>query len=1025
MYDIVKLRKVLTTEEYRVIDDDGKCLPPSNEIYKRISETMDGNPSAKHVYIIVKNNRNRIHDAVLAYFSLSSSITERDKKDTSFEPNISISKSGENFFLKFSSQDWQAMNQQDILYEDGRTYTIFQPGWTDIFAKNIWMQRRISCPWTFKNAKTSRQKNYYCRVRACCTECHAKLTCTLIYEPNKDDNDISFKCVMKNANPNYVHEKRRPLRGRRRSLIANTLVDTKTDAITYIRSEAKHLMDFGDPYPPILPKTTVLRKAISEMKDKRLGLTGSKSISNIVDMKDTTHVGSVHKIGASPFFCYYWTTEQKLLYKLNYKTNEHSFMTIDATGSVVKKIKYSYTKSSHIFLYQCMSVSHMGSVPVFQMLSAEQDTVAISTWLLKIVSTGVPIPRVVVCDFSQALLISISIAFAHKRNLNDYMQNCYDVVTGKSQILPATYIRLDVSHLVAIICRWDCLKRHPLPKIRQFFIRSLCQAHQMQNLQDLEYFLESILIVAMSENIGTVHGENIESQTRYVYVTNVIKGLETKEEDIENEHVTFDEIDLETDCHTGWREWTKIIYERASATIIQCTNGDVLNAFHNIEIANKIKKLMHYLPIWTNIMSPFFKLSSTVATSSSVEAEFANIKVRVFKNELPLRVDKFIKRHIDYLDGRVKEASANIYTITSKNVDKEQKNSNIKRSIDEEDNASPNNSTNAVISLNKYEDWGGLGNSHTSKKKKPNYLDACPDWDYVQSHNVVNIPVLKNGNLCESVRVEGTYISVKETCSFDSLLQLIMHAVGKERQYKAIVQDFRREHSVIQLSINILNRGKLIMQDYVTRAKILSNLNIFTQSSTRNVKFINANCNIAHLIDILFTEMPSITRTKICSNCDYTQSRYFPTLNINIGMIIDDGLGVIQKAIDDTKLDKNYMVKCAKCNGIISSKVEYGPHIFLDTSLITDPNYKRKGKFESTLDSITKSITLNDNCYTLSGIIDYKYYENSSNENINNGHYIAIAFTGMHWYEYDDLQKTKNYISSQKTITPHVIMYVK
>lgn len=39
-------------------------------------------------------------------------------------------------------------------------------------------------------------------------------------------------------------------------------------------------------------------------------------------------------------------------------------MTIDATGSLCKKIKYSQGKSSHIFLYQCMSVTTYGNMPV-------------------------------------------------------------------------------------------------------------------------------------------------------------------------------------------------------------------------------------------------------------------------------------------------------------------------------------------------------------------------------------------------------------------------------------------------------------------------------------------------------------------------------------------------------------------------------------------------------------------------------------------------------------------------------------
>lgn len=647
-----------------------------------------------------------------------------------------------------------------------------------------------------------------------------------------------------------------------------------------------------------------------------------------------------------------------------------------------------------------MSVSTTGSVPVFQMLSAEQDTVAITSWLLKIVSSGIPIPRMVVCDFSQALLISISKAFAHKRDLHDYMQTCYDIVTGKSKILPETLIRLDVSHLIAMICRWDCLKRHSLPKVRQFFIRAICQVYKMQTLHDIEYLLESILIVAMSQSIGTLDGKNLESQMRYIYVNDIIKGTCTEiNEEVQTD---LDEVDLETDYHTGWLERTNIIYERASTTVLSCIDGDVLNAFYNIEIASKIKRLMNYLPIWTGVLLPFYKIDSIIATSSSVESEFANLKSRVFKNELPLKVDKFIIYNLDYIEGRIKEASTN-YSATKEELKIQKENDNtisITQKVNAEKADAPLNDSHIPHSdtLNKCENWGGLGESN--KKKKPNYLDTCSDWDYVQSHKAIEIPILKNGNLCDSMQIDGKFISIKETCAFDSLIQLITHAIGKEYRYKEAVQHL--DHPVIKLAISILNRGKISSADYVARAKILLEIDIFEQSTTRYVKFLNANCNVGHLIDILFSQEPSITRIKNCNNCNYIQSRNFSVLHINVDMLIEKGLGTIQEAINDTKFnDKEYAVKCDQCNGTVKRTHSYSPHIFLDTSLITDPNYKSQARSESTLDSLTKSIFLDDQCYTLCGIINYISYGTNYNE----GHYIAITFTEMHWYENDDSKK--------------------
>jgi len=56
-------------------------------------------------------------------------------------------------------------------------------------------------------------------------------------------------------------------------------------------------------------------------------------------------------------------------------------------------------------------------------------------------------------------------------------------------------------------------------------------------------------------------------------------------------------------------------------------------------------------------MRPYFKRSGDIASSSSVEAEFCDLKHRGFKNQLPIRVDKFIIQHLDFLDAKIILAS--------------------------------------------------------------------------------------------------------------------------------------------------------------------------------------------------------------------------------------------------------------------------------------------------------------------------------------------------------------------------------
>lgn len=553
MYDIEKLRTLLISEEYRTVNEIGQCFPPSNEVFKRISNVLDGNPSSKHVYTIVKNNRNSLYEAIVNAFEIKN-ISVQVNGDYSFDPNASSAIYRDKFDISLTFDEWKKIEPVKTTYENGRNYLTLQSGWTDLLAEKIWIQYQIPCPWTFKNIKETAVT--YIRIKAQCPECNAKLYCTLIGKVT-ESKDVIFKCAIKNAGFKYIHNKRRQLRGRRRVQVANAIIDNKIDAITYVRNESKKIINFGDVYPPILPKTNVLRKAVNEVRDKRLGLTGSKVLNNLVNAMHTTHVGLIHKIGLYPFSCYYWTKEQILAYKISHN-DDHSFIAIDATGSVCKRIKYEHNKSKHIFLYLCMIVTSNGSMPIFQMVSAEQDTVAITTWLLKILSCNIPLPRMVVCDFSQAILSSVSKVFTDKRNLREYMQTCFDILKGNSTTLPSTYIRLDISHIVAIVCRWDCLKRCSLVKVRQFFIRSICHAYQMQSLQELEHFIECILTVALSQTLGSSFKQELQSQISFNFVKDVIKGIADFSEP-DAQCSTIDEVDLNTECCTGWIEWSRAI----------------------------------------------------------------------------------------------------------------------------------------------------------------------------------------------------------------------------------------------------------------------------------------------------------------------------------------------------------------------------------------------------------------------------------------------------------------------------------
>lgn len=135
MYDIEKLRALLITEEYKTVDEKGRCFPPSNDIYKRISIAMNGNPTSKHVYTIIKNNRNAMYETILNAFDIKNTSLD---VDCSFDPNASsFTMCKDKFNLLLTFEEWKQIETMKTEYKDGRNYLILQPGWTDLFAEKI------------------------------------------------------------------------------------------------------------------------------------------------------------------------------------------------------------------------------------------------------------------------------------------------------------------------------------------------------------------------------------------------------------------------------------------------------------------------------------------------------------------------------------------------------------------------------------------------------------------------------------------------------------------------------------------------------------------------------------------------------------------------------------------------------------------------------------------------------------------------------------------------------------------------
>lgn len=290
---------------------------------------------------------------------------------------------------------------------------------------------------------------------------------------------------------------KRFLRKDERYEVAKDLCEKRVAPSVYRAEKAAEIMRFGDPEPPHLYSAGVLRTAKKEyMASQHLH---QDPLIAIAMMRAGTLRAEIQNFSFDPFFVHYWTNSQIHVYQ-KYAKSEPASAYIDATGSIVRKVKrIDGTMSGHIFLYQCVIRTNGGQFPVSQMLSEVQNTNAIQYWLLEWLRSGAPPPKEVVCDASKAILAAVIRAFTSFGSTEEYVNALY------SGPLPLCYVLLDVAHFIHLAAKF--LKTEK-PRVKKFHLAALGQLILARTLDNAAALFRSTLTVCKTETEGyTVDNE--------------------------------------------------------------------------------------------------------------------------------------------------------------------------------------------------------------------------------------------------------------------------------------------------------------------------------------------------------------------------------------------------------------------------------------------------------------------------------------------------------------------------------------
>lgn len=999
----VELRSILLTAKEE-LTFEGLILGPTAEVWKKLALKLDYKLSPKYIYQYIKENRHEIQAVVgikqiEKNISINADTTCSSVSTTYTNTDEQIDVQPEKTFsVLFTPQEWDKIKPIAHLYKRRdrpgfrRREVLPQNKWGDMLVEKLWQSHKLPCPYTMTRGQVScGEDSEYIKIFARCKECGASATGVILCKPIEGEGvSLSWRS---NDTRSVPHHKTRWLSGPNRRAVGTSL--QRNCASAYRKELAFLTMDQGDLRPPRLWSSDVLRKAKQERREEDLGIKGEQNpILNLLQLKySARYVGAIHDIGLDKFFVHYHTAAQMLLYKKHCRAS-YTKLSVDATGTLVKKIKHSSEKiSGHIFLYEgVMSATTKTSqqtlhLPVCQMLSEKHDANSITYWLNEWRRSGAPVPNEIVVDNSAALKSAVARVFAGT-DLKTYLNQCFAYANGRSA-LPKVYIRLDVAHYICAASRWAIWTDKNKKRIKEFYLRCLGILIDAQTLKNYESAFRDILVVALSpcerDSLGNAlpMEESLSRLAKSMTNDNAANMNVPPEENPKDSQLPDLPEDIDSDSIIS--VWIRSIKE--SVNVVDDPVGRP-NPYFLPDAATEFCRMASEFVLWSNVLTNDFVSPFKRGTSSPVESEFADLKCHVLKGETkPLKIDTFMAIHLKAIDGACRIGHNNNMD-SPKRVDFPQENSK----------------DSTVEDLNEIENWRGLG---VKCHKRSKYLTSFPGAEDAIKENNFKCKkyssILKNGTGKAVTGADGTAMIIKNTCTFDSICHLVANAYQFFACYRN--QMTASTNSFI-MTVKSLTQQGASAATYALRAETLASvlepryeLNMpLTRRHTLALEY-DAYGNVGTLLTKMVP--PHMSLEVMCEVVSHQASK---------GLVDPDSKILIELGIDG--LNESLQDTWRRCNLCTST---YGDHLFVDVEFLSNAQFPGNHSARLyKLREIPKKIFLGKNTFHLSGVIHYAAH-----------HYVAYCMTPAHqWRKVDDLCPRETHEEDDTEIWPTIIMYI-
>lgn len=297
---------------------DNKIVKSTSDVYQKIGDEL--NVPYRNVYLAARrytnasseNNRDETSEAVCE----EESKTEPDEctEYTLFDPKFKVSPDDKMYEIDIKNIGLFNYNENEMK---------LQSEWSDTLNEIIWNFSRCPCAWTFtKHRHVANEKVVFGSCRS--TECNASL---FAYTEN---NKSKLKIVIKNFNSEAKHIEKRYVKGANKNKVVALL---KLNSAAFVHAElSNEILQSCDFDAAHLPKQATLRKIMQRANDQTY--RDMDPIRSLCLLKTESFFHkSITDIGVDPFYCIFFTPEQKEWLRLATRS-KRCVISIDSTGTI-------------------------------------------------------------------------------------------------------------------------------------------------------------------------------------------------------------------------------------------------------------------------------------------------------------------------------------------------------------------------------------------------------------------------------------------------------------------------------------------------------------------------------------------------------------------------------------------------------------------------------------------------------------------------------------------------------------------